>query len=106
MQKLAVRPAPSAPVEPVFGASLARDAKAAAEYFTVVETVLHAQKAEQQHGEAEALKTRSRTVKEQFFRRHAVAIYDEVTDNGARTLRVLGAGRCRVGSLSSAAADA
>ena len=35
-----------------------------------------------------ALKSRARAVKEQFFRRHAVAIYDEVTEEGARTLRV------------------
>ena len=88
MQKVAVRPAPSAPVEPVFGGPLARDAEAATKYFTAVEAVLQAQKAEQQHGDAAALKTGSRAVKEQFFRRHAVAIYDEVTDKGARTLRV------------------
>ena len=88
MQKVAVRPAPSAPVEPVFGGPLARDAEAATKYFTAVEAVLQAQKAEQQHGDAAALKTGSRAVREQFFRRHAVGIYDEVTDKGARTLRV------------------
>ena len=88
MQKVAVRPAPSAPVEPVFGASLARDADAAGKYFAAVEAALQAQKTERPHEEDGALKSRARAVKEQFFRRHAVAIYDEVTDGGARTLRV------------------
>ncbi len=88
MQKVAVRPAPSDPVEPVFGASLARDAGAAGKYFAAVEAVLEAQKTEQPQQEDGALKSRARAVKEQFFRRHAVAIYDEVTEEGARTLRV------------------
>ncbi len=88
MQKVAVRPAPSAPVEPVFGASLARDADAAGKYFAAVEAALQAQKTERPHQEDGALKSRARAVKEQFFRRHAAAIYDEVTDKGAHTLRV------------------
>jgi (3,5-dihydroxyphenyl)acetyl-CoA 1,2-dioxygenase len=88
VQKLAVRTAPSAPVEPAFRASLAHDAKAAEKYFTAVEAVLASQKAEQQHAERAALKIRARAVKEQFFRRHAVALYDEATDQCARFLRV------------------
>jgi hypothetical protein len=81
LQTVAVRPAA---VEPVFGGSLVRDAKAAGKYFTAVEAVLQAQKAEEQHADEAALKSRARAVKEQFFRRHAAAIYDEVTDDGAR----------------------
>lgn len=88
MQKLAIRPADRAPDEPIFGASLARDAEAASQYFTAVDAVLQAQKAAQQEVEAAALKLAARAVKESFFRHHATAIYDEVTANGARTLRV------------------
>ena len=93
MQKLAVRPAPPAPAEPAFGASLSRDAEAAGKYFTEIEAVLHSsgQKAArkgEQRAETAALKARSRAVKEQFFRRHAAAIYDEMTGHGARALRV------------------
>jgi (3,5-dihydroxyphenyl)acetyl-CoA 1,2-dioxygenase len=85
LQTVAVRPAA---VEPVFGGSLVRDAKAAGKYFTAVEAVLRTQKAEEQHPDEAGLKSRARAVKEQFFRRHAAAIYDEVTDHGARFLRV------------------
>lgn len=88
MQKLAIRPADRAPDEPVFGASLARDAEAASQYFTAVEAVLRAQKAARQEVEAGALKLAARAVKESFFRHHAAAIYDEVTAKGTRTLRV------------------
>ncbi len=63
VQKLAVRSDPSAPAEPVFGASLPRDAKAATDYFTAVEAALQSLKTEQQHGEAAELKTRSRAVR-------------------------------------------
>ena len=106
MQKVAVRPAPSAPVEPVFGASLARDADAAGKYFAAVEAALQAQKTERPHEEDGALKSRARAVKEQFFRRHAVAIYDEVTDGGRADAARLRIGRSRLGALSGAAADA
>jgi (3,5-dihydroxyphenyl)acetyl-CoA 1,2-dioxygenase len=88
VQKVAVRPAPSAPIEPVLGASLARDADAASKYFAAVEAVLQAQKTERPREEDGALNSGARAVREQFFRRHAVAIYDEVTEKGARTLRV------------------
>ena len=53
-----------------------------------VDAALQAQKTERPHEEDGALKSRARAVKEQFFRRHAVAIYDEVTDGGTRTPRV------------------
>jgi len=87
MQKLAVRPAARAPAEPAFGASLARDAGAAGKYFTAVEALLQSHRAEQRQAEAMALKASARAVKERFFRRHAAAIYDEITGQGARTLR-------------------
>jgi (3,5-dihydroxyphenyl)acetyl-CoA 1,2-dioxygenase len=88
VQKLAERSNQSASVEPAFRGSLAQDAKAAEKYFTAVEAVLASQQAERQQAERAALKTRARAVKERFFRLHADAIYDEVTNNGARFLRV------------------
>lgn len=91
MQKLAVRSDSAGPAEPVFGVSLAYNAEAAGKYFGEVETLLQAQKAGRP-GDAQvdgrALKARVRALKEQFFRRHAIAIYDEVTGNCARFLRV------------------
>jgi thioesterase DpgC len=78
------------PAEPLFGTSLARDAEAAGKYFAEVEAAQQAQKAkssDEPSAEAAALKARARVLKEQFFRRHAAAIYDEVTDHGARYLR-------------------
>jgi hypothetical protein len=90
VQKLAVRPTPA---EPDFGGSLARDAEAASRYAAEIETTVQAfgPRAERK-GEArttaDALRTNAREVKERFFRRHAVAIYDELTGQGARTLRV------------------
>jgi len=91
MPKLAVHSGSPGPHEPAFGASFPRDADAASEYFTAVEVVLKSQSAEPdeaQRAERRALKSTALAVKERFFRRHAVAIYDEVTGRGARTLRV------------------
>jgi (3,5-dihydroxyphenyl)acetyl-CoA 1,2-dioxygenase len=88
VQKLAARPVLPDLDEPVFGASLARDAAAASKYFTAAEAVLRAQKAEHSETEAAALKLQARAVKERFFRHHATAIYDEVTGHGVRALRV------------------
>lgn len=87
MEKLAVHPASPALTEPAFGASLSCDAEAASKYFASLETVLQAERAERK-GETAALKAHALDVKEKFFRRHAVAIYDELTGQGARTLRV------------------
>jgi thioesterase DpgC len=90
VQKLAVRTGGTLPAEPAFGASLARDAEAASRYFAEVEAAQQAQKAKssgEPSAEAAALKARARVLKEQFFRRHAAAIYDEMTDHGARYLR-------------------
>jgi thioesterase DpgC len=91
LQTVAVRPPPPAPAEPVFGASLARDAEAATRYFTEIEALVQAAKTdrsdERQAGVA-ALKAQALSVKEKFFRRHAAALYDEATDQGARFLRV------------------
>jgi (3,5-dihydroxyphenyl)acetyl-CoA 1,2-dioxygenase len=88
VQKLAVRSDSAAPVEPAFRASLSQDAKAAEKYFTAVGAVLASQKAGQQHAERAAFKARARAIKEQFFRRHAVALYDQATGQCARFLRV------------------
>ena len=91
MQTAAVRPAPPALAEPVFGSSLACDAEAASKYFTDVEALVQAGKADRpgaRRAEAAALKTNALSVKEKFFRHHAVALYDEMTGNGARFLRV------------------
>jgi (3,5-dihydroxyphenyl)acetyl-CoA 1,2-dioxygenase len=90
VQKLAVRPSPA---EPAFGASLARDAEAAGAYAADIEAALKsmgpkAERKGEHRAEAEALKANARAVKERFFRRHAVAIYDEMTNHGARPLRI------------------
>ena len=86
MQEVAVRSAPSAPTEPVFSGSLVRDADAASKFCSAVEAALQAKGVRED--EIAALKARARTVREQFFRRHAAAVYDEVTEKGARTMRV------------------
>ncbi len=90
MPKLAVR---QTPVEPAFAASLARDAAAAGTYAAEIEALLQslgpsAERKGERRVEAAALKSSGRAVKERFFRRHAAAIYDELTGRGARTLRV------------------
>ena len=88
MEKLAVRSAPSAAAEPAFGASLSRDAEAASKYFVDVEARLQSARTGDRPDETAALKARARAVKEHFFRLHAAAIYDELTDQCARSLRV------------------
>ncbi len=90
MQQLAVR---QPPAEPVLGVSLARDAEAAGAYATEMDAAVRAlrqsgQGAAERRAEIAALRERTRAVKEAFFRRHAMAIYDELTGHGARTLRV------------------
>jgi len=84
LQTLAVRPGSPSPAEPVFGASLVRDAEAAAKYFAEIETLLRAGKT----AETASIKAQALSVKEKFFRHHAAALYDEATDRGARFLRV------------------
>ena len=88
MEKLAVRSAPSTAAEPTFGASLARDAEAASKYFADIEARLQSAHSDDRKAETAALKARARAVKEHFFRLHAAAIYDELTDHCARSLRV------------------
>jgi thioesterase DpgC len=88
VEKLAVRSAPSTAAEPVFGASLARDAEAASKYFADIEARLQSAHSDDRKAERAALKARARAVKEHFFRLHAAAIYDELTDHCARSLRV------------------
>jgi (3,5-dihydroxyphenyl)acetyl-CoA 1,2-dioxygenase len=69
------------------------DEKIKGKYFAEVEAVLQSlrEKGERSSGrqaEAATLKSHVRVVKEQFFKLHAAGIYDEVTDHGARALRV------------------
>ena len=90
MQQAAVRPASA---EPVLGASLAADAEAAGKYCAELEAGLRAlgppaERKGERRLEAEAIKASSRAVKQRFFRHHAVAVYDELTGRGTRTLRV------------------
>jgi thioesterase DpgC len=70
--------------EPVLGASLAQDSEVASKYFVEIENLLATSKTV----DAAALRAQALSVKEKFFRRHAVALYDEATDRGARFLRV------------------
>jgi len=84
VQTLAVRPGSPAPAEPVLGASLARDAEVASKYLADIESLLQAGKG----ADTAALRAQALGVKEKFFRRHAVALYDEATERGARFLRV------------------
>jgi thioesterase DpgC len=84
LQTVAVRSAPPAPAEPAFGASLPRDAEAASKYFADIEALAQAGKS----ADTTALRAQGLGVKEKFFRRHAVALYDEMTGQGARFLRV------------------
>ena len=70
--------------EPAFNASLASDAEAAGAYLAEMEAALHrlgpsAERDGERRGEAQAIKDSSRAVKERFFRRHAIAMYDEMT---------------------------
>jgi thioesterase DpgC len=91
LPKLAVRPDSSAPAEPAFDASVARDAEAAAKYFAEAETRLQSLTTAgggDVQAESAALKSRARGVRERFFRRHVASIYDEVTNHCARALRV------------------
>jgi thioesterase DpgC len=84
VQTLAVRPGSPTPAEPVFGASFAHDAGVASQYCADIESRL----ATVQAAERAALRTLALSVKEKFFRRHAVALYDEATGGGTRFLRV------------------
>jgi (3,5-dihydroxyphenyl)acetyl-CoA 1,2-dioxygenase len=89
LPKAAARFASSGLAEPAFGASLAFNAEAAGKYFKEAEARLKAQAANGAgRPEAAALKADAFRIKERFFRLHATAIYDEVTNDGARFLRV------------------
>ena len=90
MQQAAVR---SASAEPALGASLAADAEAAGKYCAALGEDLRAlgpsaERKDERRAQAEAIKATSRAVKQRFFRHHAIAIYDDLTGHGARTLRV------------------
>ena len=86
MPTAAARPASLDDVEPVLGASLERDAEAASKYIAQVDALLKSN--DTSETDVTALKTRVFRFKERFFRRHALAIYDKVTGQGSRFLRV------------------
>jgi (3,5-dihydroxyphenyl)acetyl-CoA 1,2-dioxygenase len=91
MQKLGARLASRGRAEPAFGASLARDAASASKFVAEVQLVLDAARtgsASLPQPEMAALRDGALRVKEGFFKRHAVAIYDEITERGGRFLRV------------------
>jgi (3,5-dihydroxyphenyl)acetyl-CoA 1,2-dioxygenase len=76
-----------------FGSSLAADSAAAAKYFETTDAALAslgppAARGEAAKQDARDIKLRSRAAKEKFLRRHSGEIYDTMTDNGAKTLRV------------------
>lgn len=73
----------SLPQCPRFGATLEQDAKAAQNYFAQA-----AQTIERAGPDGAALRPSVREAKEAFFRRHAVAMYDAVTENCTLPLRV------------------
>ena len=72
---------------PRFGATLEQDAKAAQNYFAQA-----AQTIERAGPDGAALRPSVREAKEAFFRRHAVAMYDAVTENCTLPLRHLRSG--------------
>jgi thioesterase DpgC len=89
-QQLAVTPTLA---EPFLTATLAVDAAAAGRYCADLDAALQAlgpsaQRDAERQAKAAAIKSSARAVKQKFFRRHAAAIYDDLTDHGARTLRV------------------
>ncbi len=91
MQKAAVRPVLPDLAEPTFTGSLASDAEAASAYLASIEALARPAIAERKgefRAETAVIKARASAAKEKFFRLHAVAIYDEMTGKGARTLRV------------------
>ena len=74
---------PSLPQCPRFGATLEQDAKAAQNYFAQAAQII-----ERAGTDGAALRPSVREAKEAFFRRHAVAMYDAVTENCTLPLRV------------------
>ena len=78
---------------PVFAGTLNADAAAASRYCSDLDAAVQAlgpsaARQGERRAEAVALKAGARAAKERFFRRHAVAIYDDLTGCGARSLRV------------------
>jgi (3,5-dihydroxyphenyl)acetyl-CoA 1,2-dioxygenase len=76
-----------------FRSSLAADSAAAAKYFETADSALASlgspsARDEAAKKDAQDIKLRSRAAREKFLRRHVGEIYDTVTDNGAKTLRV------------------
>jgi thioesterase DpgC len=90
VQRSVVRPQP---FEFEFGTSLSRDADAAQNFLAGIDAAVSALgapagRSAERRAEAEALKADARAVRERFFSHHAVTIYDELTERGAKSLRV------------------
>ena len=76
-----------------FRSSLAADSDTAAKYFEAADAALGSLgpasgRREEAKSDAQEIKTRSRAVRERFLRRHIGAIYDTVTADRSKTLRV------------------
>ena len=82
MQEVAVRSAPSAPTEPMFSGSLARDADAASKFCSAVEAALQAKGAREDEiadrddSAAERVIGRFVAHDEEAFRRHRASMVD------------------------------
>ena len=79
--------------EPVLGAGLQADLGTADRYFASVETVLRSfgppsDRSPELRGRAHGAKTKASAVREDFFRRHAAEIYDDLTGGCTKPLRV------------------
>jgi thioesterase DpgC len=76
-----------------FRSSLAVDGATAAKYFATADAALQSlgkpsSRSEAAKRDAQEIKVRARAAKERFLRRHIGEIYDTVTDNHSKTLRV------------------
>jgi thioesterase DpgC len=74
---------PGLPKCPRFDATLTQDSKTAQDYFAQATLVI-----ERAGNDGAALRPSVREAKESFFRRHAGAMYDAVTENCTRPLRI------------------
>jgi (3,5-dihydroxyphenyl)acetyl-CoA 1,2-dioxygenase len=86
VQTATARPPSPDNAEPVLCTSLERDAEAASKYIAALDASLTSPTAG--GADVAALKNQVFRFKERFFRHHALAIYDKVTAQGSRFLRV------------------
>jgi (3,5-dihydroxyphenyl)acetyl-CoA 1,2-dioxygenase len=86
VQTAVARPSSPDNAEPALGTSLERDAEAASKYIAGLDASAKSKAAG--GTDIAAIKSQIFGFKERFFRRHAPAIYDKVTVQGSRFLRV------------------